>query len=250
MIQRKLLLTVCVVQLVACSEGTSIHPVEEYPEEEKTVEDSNYPQAIGDSDGEWFVLFDGETLSGWRSFKGDAAPPGWVVEEGALHLAEPGGGDIMTVGTYSEFELEFEWRISKNGNSGVIYFVNESENTNHTYETGPEYQILDNDGHPDREDPTHRAAALYDIVAPPEDFTRPVGEYNQGRIVVQAGRIEHWLNGKKVAESPFGDEAWRANVATSKFADWPEFGIYERGHIALQDHDDLVWYRNIRIREL
>lgn len=201
-------------------------------------------------DGGWTALFDGETLAGWRSFKSDRPPAGWVVEDGALHLAEPGGGDIMTEAAFGDFELEFEWRISENGNSGVIYFINQTDGTNRTYETGPEYQVLDNDGHADRHDPTHRAAALYDLVAPPEDFTRPVGEYNEGRIVVQDGRIEHWLNGEKVAESPYGDDAWLAMLANSKFADWPEFGRYPSGHIALQDHSDLVWYRNIRIREL
>jgi cytochrome c len=198
----------------------------------------------------WIVLFDGETLDGWRSFKADAPPAGWVVEDGTLHLAKPGAGDIMTDAAFGDFELEFEWRISKNGNSGVIYFINETDGTNRTYETGPEYQVLDNGGHSDRHDPTHRAAALYDLVAPPEDFTRPVGEYNQGRIIVQGGRIEHWLNGEKVAESPYGDDAWLAMLADSKFADWPEFGRYPSGHIAFQDHSDLVWYRNIRIREL
>lgn len=202
------------------------------------------------ADEGWIELFDGETLDGWRSFKGDAPPAGWVVEDGALHLAEPGGGDIMTDAAFGDFELEFEWRISKNGNSGVIYLINETDNTNITYQTGPEYQVLDNDGHSDRQDPTHRAAALYDLVAPPADFTRPVGEYNQGRIVLQDGRIEHWLNGEKVAEAPYGDDAWLAMLADSKFADWPEFGRYANGHIAFQDHSDLVWYRNIRIREL
>ena len=95
----------------------------------------------------------------------------------------------MTAASYGDFELEFEWRISKNGNSGVIYRVNELDSTENTYETGPEYQVLDNDGHPDREDPTHRAAALYDLVAPPADFTKAVGEYNSGRIIVEGGQL-------------------------------------------------------------
>jgi hypothetical protein len=223
-------LTVCIALLGACSAET--------------------PEPVESPASEWQVLFDGETLAGWRSFKGDAPPTGWVVEDGAIHLTEPGGGDLMTAEAYGDFELEFEWRISENGNSGVIYRVNELENTENTYETGPEYQVLDNDGHPDREDPTHRAAALYDLVAPPADFTKPVGEYNYGRVIVEGGRIEHWLNGEKVAEAPFGNDTWRSMVADSKFGDWPEFGKYDSGHIALQDHSDLVWYRNIRIREL
>ena len=230
MLVRILSLPVCIALLAACSADT--------------------PEPVASPASEWQVLFDGETLAGWRSFKSDALPTGWVVEDGAIHLAEPGGGDLMTADAYGDFELEFEWRISENGNSGIIYRVNELESTKNTYETGPEYQVLDNDGHPDREDPTHRAAALYDLVAPPADFTKPVGEYNHGRIIVHGGRIEHWLNGEKVAAAPFGNDVWRSMVGDSKFGDWPEFGKYDSGHIALQDHSDLVWYRNIRIREL
>jgi hypothetical protein len=231
MTTRNLLLIASMCLLAACSADT--------------------PDADASADADdWQVLFDGESLDGWRSFKSEQPPAGWIVENGALHLAEPGGGDIMTAQSYGDFELEFEWRISKNGNSGVIYRINVLESTTHTYETGPEYQVLDNDGHADRADPTHRAAALYDLVAPPGDFTRPVGEYNQGRIVVQGDRIEHWLNGEKVAESPFGNDAWRDMVDESKFGDWPEFGKYDSGHIAFQDHSDLVWYRSVRIREL
>ena len=199
--------------------------------------------------GGWVQLFDGESLAGWRSFKGDSPPAGWVVEDGSLVLAEPGGGDIMTAARFTNFELEFEWRISENGNSGVIYLVNETDTTNHTYETGLEYQVLDNDGHPDGVYPNHRAGSLYDLITPPADTTRPVGEYNQARIVVSDSRIEHWLNGTLVAEAPFANDEWRAMVAASKFNTMPEFGVYTSGHIALQDHDDKVWYRNIRIRQ-
>ncbi len=212
-----------------------------------TGDDGPVYSAAGESS--WVPLFDGQTLEGWRSFKGDSPPAGWTVEDGAMTLAEPGGGDIMTTAAFEEFELEFEWRISENGNSGVIYLVNESDSSDYTYQTGPEYQVLDNDGHPDREDPSHRAGALYDLVAPPADLTQPIGSYNVGRIVVADGRIEHWLNGEKVAEAPFGDDDWRGMVAASKFRTMPEFGIYKSGHIAFQDHGDKVWYRNIRIRE-
>jgi len=198
---------------------------------------------------DWVTLFDGQSLSGWRSFKGESPPAGWVVEDGALVLAEPGSGDIVTAAEFGDFELEFDWRISANGNSGVFYFVNETDDSEFTYETGPEYQVLDNDGHPDGEFPNHRAGALYDLIVPPDDVARPVGEYNQGRIVVKEGRIEHWLNGVLTAESPYGDDEWRSMVAASKFSTMPGFGVHASGHIALQDHGDKVWYRNIRIRE-
>lgn len=199
---------------------------------------------------DWQHLFDGETLGGWRSFKSDNVPSGWVVENGTMSLAEPGGGDIMTARSFSEFELQFEWRISEKGNSGVIYLVNETPSSDHTFQTGPEYQVLDNDGHPDGQYESHRAGSLYDLVSPSANATRPVGEFNQARIIVQGGRIEHWLNGEKVVESPYNDDAWPSMVAASKFASMPEFGTFTSGHIAFQDHGDKVWYRNIKIREL
>lgn len=213
---------------------------------------SGADDAMDDTRGDdgWVTLFDGESLAGWRSFKGESPPPGWAVEDGALALVEPGGGDIVTDAEFASFELEFEWRISPNGNSGVLYFVNETDETEYIYETGPEYQVLDNDGHPDGEFPSHRAGALYDLIVPPVDGTRPVGEYNQGRIVVNDGRIEHWLNDILMAESSYNDDEWRAMIAASKFNTMPAFGIYTSGHIALQDHGDRVWFRNIRIRQL
>jgi len=207
-------------------------------------------ESAGVNNMDWRPLFDGSTLSGWRGFKNNDVPLGWIVEDGMMSLAEPGGGDIMTVDTFEEFELEFEWRISNNGNSGVIYLVNETESTGHTYQTGLEFQVLDDAGHRDGQDKDHRAGSLYDLVAPSSAVANPVGEFNLGRIIVHDGRIEHWLNGEKIVESPYGDDSWRAMVAGSKFVKMPEFGTFPGGHIAFQDHGDKVWYRNIRIREL
>ena len=198
----------------------------------------------------WRPLFDGSTLSGWRAFKSNDVPLGWMVEDGMMSLAEPGGGDIMTADKFAEFELEFEWRISNNGNSGVIYLINETGSTDRTLQTGLEYQVLDDAGHRDGQVKNHRAGSLFDLVAPSRAVAHPVGEFNLGRIIVHGGRIEHWLNGVKIVESPYGDDTWRTMVAGSKFAEMPEFGTFPGGHIAFQDHGDKVWYRNIRIREL
>jgi hypothetical protein len=200
--------------------------------------------------GGWTVLFDGESLSGWRGFKKATVPSGWSVENGTMSLVVPGSGDIMTEAVFSEFELSFEWRIAERGNSGVIYLVNETDDTEYAFETGPEYQVLDDDRHADGADADHRAGALYDLVPPAQAAARPVGEFNEARIVVQNGRIEHWLNGELIVESPFADEQWRSMVAASKFASMPGFGAFTRGHIAFQDHGDRVWYRNVKIKEL
>ncbi len=196
----------------------------------------------------WKLLFNGKDFAGWRVYHKAGVPSQWQVEDGAMALTAGGGGDIMTVDEYGDFELSLEWKIAPKGNSGIIYLVKEVDSAPNTYNTGPEMQVLDNDGHADGKLPSHRAGALYDLVAPPDGVVKPVGEWNQARVIVHNGKIEHWLNGKKVAEAPYGDDAWRAMVAKSKFKDMPLFGTAKAGHIALQDHGDRVWYRNIKIR--
>jgi hypothetical protein len=194
----------------------------------------------------WKTLFNGTDLSGWKGYKKDAPGAGWVVENGELTLTAGGAGDIMTVEQFGPFELSLEWKISPKGNSGIIYLVNEDPAAENTYNTGPEMQVLDNDGHPDGKIPSHRAGALYDFTVPPDGAVKPVGEWNEA--VVRFTGSE--LNGKLVSESSYGNDAWKTKVAATKFKQWPLFGTFARGHIALQDHGDRVWYRNIRIRPL
>ncbi|MBL8773398.1 MAG: DUF1080 domain-containing protein [Phenylobacterium sp.] len=193
----------------------------------------------------WKLLFDGRTAAGWRGFKAPAPDPGWHVKDGALSPDPKTSKDIMTKETFGDFELAFDWRIGPKGNSGVMYRV--TEEGQQTYWSGPEYQVLDNSrGEP----PRQRAGALYDLVAPTQDVTRPVGEFNESRIVVRRNHVEHWLNGVKVVEYDLGSDDFKAKVAASKFRIWPMFGTAARGHIALQNHGDEVAYRNIRIRPL
>ncbi len=198
----------------------------------------------------WKLLFNGTDLAGWRGYKKDAPGAAWQVEDGTLTLVAGGAGDLMTVEKFGPFELSLEWKISPNGNSGIIYLINEVDDASNTYNTGPEMQVLDDDGHADGKIPSHRAGALYDIVVPPEGATKPVGEWNLAVIRYTGSEIEHWLNGTLVAESSYGDDDWKAKVAASKFKQWPPFGTFSSGHIALQDHGDRVWFRNIRIRPL
>lgn len=198
----------------------------------------------------WKSLFNGTDLAGWKGYKTDKPGANWQVVNGELTLTAGGAGDIMTVEQFGPFELSLEWKISPNGNSGIIYLIREDASTDSTYMTGPEMQVLDNDGHPDGKYPSHRAGALYDLEVPPDGAVKPVGEWNEAVVRFTGTEIEHWLNGKLVAESSYGDEAWKAKVAGSKFKQWPLFGTFASGHIALQDHGDRVWYRNIRIRAL
>lgn len=194
------------------------------------------------------LLFNGRDLSGWRAFRGDDAPTrGWVVREASLvHQAGGGGGDLVTIEQFADFDLRFEWRVLPNANSGVLFWVQEDQER--SFMTGPEYQILDDLGQ--RPSPQHGAAALYDLVVPAADKpVRPAGTWNEGRIVVQEGRLRHWLNGMQVVDVNLRGGEWQRLVAGSKFRDWP-FAKAAEGHIALQDHGDEVAFRNLRIKRL
>lgn len=197
----------------------------------------------------WRPLFNGTDFTGWRGYKGAPVPMRWHVENGAIALGTEGsGGDLVTTEEFGDFELELEWKMSEGGNSGIFYFVQEPEAAPFTWSTGPEMQVLDDARHSDGKLPSHRAGALYDLIAPAKAAAKPVGQWNRVRIVVRGGRIEHWLNGVRVVSTRYGDESWRALVAGSKFKAMPHFAKVPRGRIALQDHGDRVWFRNIRIR--
>ncbi len=203
---------------------------------------------------DWKSLFNGKNLDGWKKWKGGPIT-GWKVEDGVLFLAEKGGGHILTENEYGDFELELEWKISEKGNSGIQFHVKESDDYCCPFVVGPEIQILDDSKHPDNAKghalDNHKSGALYDLL-PPTDLTavKPAGQWNQARIVVNKGRGESWLNGKKVLDFPLRGPEWERMIANSKFAEHPDFGKFDRGSIVLQDHNNQVWFRNIRVREL
>ncbi len=203
--------------------------------------------------GKWETLFDGKSFKGWKKWKGGEIDK-WTIEDGAMHLTGKGGGDLLTEKEYGDFELELEWKISEKGNSGIMYHVQEGDKYCCPYSTGPEIQVLDDERHPDSfagKEGNHKAGSLYDML-PPSDLkvVKPAGQWNKARIVVKDGKGESWLNGKKVVDFPTKGPQWDAMVAKSKFKNWEGFGSFEKGSIALQDHGDKVWFRNIRVREL
>ena len=208
----------------------------------------------------WVLLFDGNSLEGWHSYGKEKAGTSWVIDQESIHLkAEPkgdngwqvkDGGDIVFEDIYGNFELKLDWRIGPCGNSGIIYKVIESEKYKFPWMTGPEMQLLDNTCHPDAAIVTHRAGDLYDIQESSSETVKPAGEWNSARVRIVDEKLEHWLNGTKVVERTMWDEAWYENLANSKWKHHPDFGESREGKIALQDHRDPVWFRNIKIRRL
>lgn len=191
---------------------------------------------------------DFHALTAFRAYGSDAPPPPtWTFSNGIIHH-EPGGGDIISVESFGDFELTFDWRIAPEGNSGVMYRVDERFGA--PYQSGPEYQILDNAGHADGKSPLTSAASAYGLYAPSTDASRPAGEWNSARIVVKRSHVEHWLNGHRVVSYDLGSPDWLERVKASKFASWPGYGQQQTGHITLQDHGNVVDFRNLLIRPL
>ena len=198
-------------------------------------------------------MFDGKTMTGWRNYQSDKVTDRWMVSNGELYLDKSvtaGTGDIMTNDEFENYELAIEWKISPCGNSGIIFNVVEDEKFKNTYNSGPEMQVLDNTCHPDAKIAKHRAGDLYDLIAVSKETVKPAGEWNQVRIVSKNSKMEFWLNGTKVVDFTMHTPEWKNMVANSKFKTMPGFGESKKGHIALQDHGDAVWFRNIKIREL
>jgi hypothetical protein len=207
---------------------------------------------------EWISLFDGQTLNGWSKYGGGEVGKAWKVENGELFLDATNkagwqsgdGGDIVTNEEFENFHLKYEWKIAQNGNSGVMFFVHEAPEFQYPWNTGPEMQVLDNAGHPDAKIISHRAGDLYDLIVSSEETVKPYGEWNQAEIIANNGKLDLVLNGKTIVSTTMWTPEWEALIAKSKFKDMAGFGKYKKGKIALQDHGDLVHFRNIVIKKL
>jgi hypothetical protein len=208
----------------------------------------------------WMPLFDGKTTNGWHKYGGTAVGSAWKVSDGTLYLDTSGkgadwqtakGGDIITNKEYENFDLKLEWKISKGGNSGVMFDVHEDPaKYQYTFMTGPEMQVLDNERNEDGKIYKHHAGDLYDLIPCKKETVKPVGEWNQVEIKVLNGKLDLYLNGENVVSTTMWDGNWNKMIAGSKFKSMPGFGTFKKGHIALQDHGFMVWFRNVMIKEL
>jgi hypothetical protein len=197
---------------------------------------------VKELESEWQDLFATGDFSQWSKVKDDPVSDNWSIHDGVIHRAGVVAGSIATKKHYKDFDLRFDWKISEAGNSGIKY-----RTRGHL---GLEYQILDDVKHSDRKNPTHRTASLYDILSADAAKTLiPPGEWNTGRVLIEGNHLEHWLNGKRVAAIEIGSEDWNERFQKSKYSKNEGFGTWP-GPIYLQDHQDEVWYRNVRIREL
>ncbi len=250
---KNLILTLFIAaSIIGCKDKTEKSQEEMTAERVEEAEASKPPQ-------EWTVLFDGTSFDGWKEFQNDDVSDNWKIEDGAMVFHPPKNRpdgeihDLVTKKEFTNFILSLDWKISEGGNSGVMWGVQEDEEFKKPYNTGPEIQVLDNEKHPDaKAGTTHQAGALYDMIAPTKDVTKPVGEWNTMVITVNSGEktgsVE--LNGEEVVNFPVANEIWNTMVSKSKFADWDGFGKFIQGKIALQDHGNMVSYRNIKIKEL
>jgi len=195
----------------------------------------------------WELLFDGKTLDGWKAYNGDE-PVTWMVKDNAIYCnGNRGGDDLVTVESFADFDLKFEWKIVENGNSGVIYRTREGKQWRKPHQTGPEFQVHDEAGKFDK----NSTGSLYDVYATStaKEVNKAM-EWNTGRIRISNNLVTHWVNGKIVMQCQMHSDDWNEKVAVSKWKDNPYFGKSPFGHIDFQNHGHEVWYRNVKILRL
>lgn len=239
-------LMLCIIAFAGCKPG------DRKTEGDQTAEPaSDETSSTTPSDDGWILLFDGQTMDGWRTFRGQENDS-WEIVDGTLHCKPfdqaKKRADLISADQYGNFELAFEWRIAPQSNSGVMFRV--TEEYEQPYFTGPEYQVLDDGGYPGEVKEENFSGGNYDMHAPVNKKLNPVGEWNTSRILANGNHIEHWLNGDKVVEYEIGSEDWKERKAKSKWNDVEGYAVPSRGHIDLQDHSNEAWFRNIMIREL
>jgi hypothetical protein len=196
----------------------------------------------------WTLLFDGSTTNGWRGYRQQTVPAAWHVANGTL-TKTTGTADLITTAKYANFDLELDWRLDPKGNAGIFY--RGTEEYDHIYWSGPEYQLLDDKGHADGKTLLTSAGADYAVYPTKRGYLHAPGKWNHTRLLVNGNHVEHWLNGHRVVSYELGSPDWQKRVAGSKFKDWPNYGKATSGYIGIQgDHDGALALRNIKIKVL
>jgi hypothetical protein len=204
----------------------------------------------------WVLLFDGQSTNGWHTYNKNTVAPIWKVVDGSIMLdpkarTKGGGGDLVTDDEFENYEFSTEWRITEEGNSGIIFNIKEDKKYANTYSTGLEMQVLDNIKASDNKKPNHLAGLLYDLTGTADlSKPKPVGEWNVARIIQKNGHLTFYFNGIKTLDIQEGSDEWKNLVANSKFKGWPDFAATPKGKIAFQDHGHEVAFRNVKIRKI
>lgn len=248
--------TLFLLVLVSCDSGKK--DADEHVADADSAASPNTLTASEKADG-WQLLFDGETLTGWKRFNHDTIGPLWTVKDGAIMcdgtgLGEGSGtnrGSLHTTREFGNFDLVLDFKLSPAGNSGIIYHAVEDPKYTYDYETGPEYQLLDDAGWKGELKDAQKAGSSYDMFpAPKTKKLNPPGEWNTARIVYRDGHVEHWLNGEKILEFDENSDDFKTRYSNSKWRDYPDWNKFKTGVISLQDHGAPVYFRNIKVREL
>ena len=248
---KQLCILLMTISMVACNDNSS-----EEKTEAKTATTTENPLLTSEEQKEgWQLLFDGSSTDGWHNYGGGPVGYAWKVTDGTLHFdgslkKDTIAQDIVTNDEFENFDLKLEWKADTNGNSGIMFYVVEDTAHRRPYWTGPEMQVLDNNGHPDAKIAKHRAGDLYDLISSSKETVKPALEWNQAEIKAVNGKLDFYLNGENIVSTTMWDENWNKMIAGSKFKQWPGFGTFKKGRICLQDHGDKVWFRNIKIKKM
>ncbi len=244
---------ICFITLAACNDNTNPSA---RTDAAATADSGPAAKAAAPDTTGWVSLFDGKSLAGWHGFNRQGEPvKNWDIEDGALTCLgaakDAHGGDIVSDGAYDNFILTWDWKVNKGSNSGVMYHVVEGSKYKAPYETGPEYQIIDDIGFPEKLEGWQKSGADYAMtVANDKKKLMPVGEWNSSKLVFDHGHVEHWLNGEKIVEFQAWTDDWNKKKSEGKWKDFPDYGSAKSGAIALQDHGNKVFYKNIKIKQL
>ncbi len=254
------ILTAVIITVAAagCNRNFSTKKTIEDMTQQKTEMSTNTLTEQQKADG-WQLLFDGQSLNSWHKYGGKPVGSAWKIADGTFYLDTTvkvdwqikDGGDIVSNDEFENFHLKLDWKIAKDGNSGIMFYVHEdTAKYKWPWETAPEMQVLDNEGHPDAKIPKHRAGDLYDLITVSKETVKKYEEWNMAEIKCVNGKLDFYLNGENVVSTTLWDANWKKLVAGSKFVKMPDFGTYKKGKIALQDHGNTVWYRNVMIKRL